>query len=42
MFVKAKSIPERQLLASISSLLRRFPGLRSLHIEITDTDRVMF
>jgi hypothetical protein len=26
MFVKAKSIPERQLLASISSLLRRFPG----------------
>ncbi|RCV26614.1 LOW QUALITY PROTEIN: hypothetical protein SETIT_5G260100v2 [Setaria italica] len=30
MFMEAKSIPERQLVASISSLLLRFPGLRSL------------
>ncbi|RCV26609.1 hypothetical protein SETIT_5G259600v2 [Setaria italica] len=39
MFMEAKSIPERQLVASISSLLRRFPGMRSLRIEIIDTDR---
>ncbi|CAO1948078.1 unnamed protein product [Urochloa humidicola] len=39
MFVEANYIPERHLVASVSSLLLRFPGLRSLHIEITDTYR---
>ncbi|CAO2170894.1 unnamed protein product [Urochloa humidicola] len=39
MFVEANYIPERHLVASVSSLLLRFPGLRSLHIEITNTYR---